>query len=897
MQTLTKLRPDRDLQCYFQQPSAVAALSETSASGFKVTGSWRQAFDWAVVEWNRDNVFEHPGLRCLPDGDLSGIHLSYEESRTNCVSMDSTTYDPIGWSCLRIWEESGGAEHFHKIALRPLATPVAGELEQAKAELELVGAPTAGDYVELAWLDQHANYLVTAGDTLESIAAGLAGFINGNPAGQLVAIAEGARLLLTYLGAAGANGNRIGIYGSVSGARTENWSPAWALFSGGSSPTRWRVDLDFANLTDTEGQIVPTTNVRRVRWTWAAAAQFADYERSEFEVAVSAWSVSGTGTGYAVAGPGSRRLEDDGTFVAYSGAWTEERGNYSGGSIRRTGAAGASATCEYEARVAHSLYLGTRYTGNAATVAVQVDGGTPIEVDLLRPAEDLLIRMPLGPCGAGRHTVVVTHTGPWGRELFFDFLEVALPTAELPAFGETPITTLATDWDTDHSLAIAPERTAWLIERLGFRGRANHYVGAMWWYELCNPDNRYASGTIAFSGAPVFGGRTEITIAGVTISHVNYITDTAETIAKAFELVITAGSSAVWARADGATLTVTARALGSAGNAITIAASTGSESFTAVVSGGTLAGGFDGEWLTDLAAIPRVNRAARDWSRSYVRALRSYGIDVASAFSMELRHGDARAAAGIAQRYPNGPCLLNTPALQTNFGPESTAFWKQVYRDMADVMAEAGAVPYLQFGEVQWWYFANGSGMPFYDAHTESRFLTDHGFPMRTIASEQADPSEYAEEVALLPALIGEFTAAVMAHVRMGHPDCRFEVLYPPDTNDSPMGRAVNYPPSEWTPAKLACLKTENFTFTGNRNLDKARMSLSVPVERAFPPAQRSHLIGIGDYTAPWVREWAIAVAHGVESVVLFALDQFCLIGYPAPLARRAGRSSFMGTA
>ena len=53
----------------------------------------------------------------------------------------------------------------------------------------------------------------------------------------------------------------------------------------------------------------------------------------------------------------------------------------------------------------------------------------------------------------------------------------------------------------------------------------------------------------------------------------------------------------------------------------------------------------------------------------------------------------------------------------------------------------------------------------------------------------------------------------------------------------------------------------------------------------------------IGDYTAPWVREWAIAVAHGVESVVLFALDQFCLIGYPAPLARGAGRSSFMGTA
>jgi hypothetical protein len=493
--------------------------------------------------------------------------------------------------------------------------------------------------------------------------------------------------------------------------------------------------------------------------------------------------------------------------------------------------------------------------------------------------------------------VVVSHAGSDGEELFFDFLEIAVPSANLPEFAETPRTTLATDWDTDHSLAIAPERTAWLIDKLGFRGRANHYVGAMWWYELCSPGNRYASGTIEFAGAPVFGGRTEITIAGVTISHLNYITDTAETIAKCFELLITAGASAVWAAAEGSTLRITARALGSAGNAITISANTGSESFTATASGATLAGGVDGAWLTDLEATPRINRAARDWSRSYVRALRSYGIDAAAAFSMELRHGDDRPSAGIAQRYPDRACWLNTPALQTNFGPESTAFWKQVYRDMAVVMAEAGSVPYLQFGEVQWWYFANAAGLPFYDAYTQSRFETEYGFPMRTIGSERADPSAFAEEVELLPLLIGEFTAAVMGHVRAGHPACRFEVLYPPDTNDTPIGRAVNFPASEWTAEKLACLKTENFTFTGNRNLDKARTSLRVAPELGFPAAQRSHLIGIGGHTAPWAREWAIAMASGIESVVLFALDQFCLIGYSLPLGRGVSRSRFMGTA
>src|ERR1039458_6867734 len=70
---LTKLRPDRDMQCYFERPSAVAALSGASVNGFTVSGCWRQQSDWVVIEWSRDNVFEHPTLRNLPDGDLSGL--------------------------------------------------------------------------------------------------------------------------------------------------------------------------------------------------------------------------------------------------------------------------------------------------------------------------------------------------------------------------------------------------------------------------------------------------------------------------------------------------------------------------------------------------------------------------------------------------------------------------------------------------------------------------------------------------------------------------------------------------------------------------------------------------------------------------------------------------------
>src|SRR5208283_2855881 len=103
MATLQKLTPNHDLQCYYFQPSAIAALSATSPTGFTVSGCWRQQFDWAVIEWNRDDIFEHPSMRPLPDGDLSGLTLSYQETRTNCIALDSTLFPTVDWPALRIW--------------------------------------------------------------------------------------------------------------------------------------------------------------------------------------------------------------------------------------------------------------------------------------------------------------------------------------------------------------------------------------------------------------------------------------------------------------------------------------------------------------------------------------------------------------------------------------------------------------------------------------------------------------------------------------------------------------------------------------------------------------------------------------------------------------------------
>lgn len=328
---LTKLQPDRDLQCYFERPSAAAALSGASATGFTVSGCWRQQFDWAVAEWTRDNTFEHPALRNLPDGDLSGVRLSYEEVRTNCIPMDSALYPTVDWPYLRVWAVSGDSETLYKVSLKDHATAL-GDYVEATAQFVLQGTPGPGDYIELAWLDQHFNYRITGGETLDSAVSALAGIITANQSiGLISATAAGTQITLTYHGMAGSNGNRVGVYGTVYGTGTESWSPAAVRFAGGTSPERWRVDLDFGNLRDINGTLIPMQNVRKLRWTWAADLQDRDFARSDFAVTVSNWSVTGSNLLYSVAGAGSRRIEDDAPEVSFDGAWSSAHGNYSGG--------------------------------------------------------------------------------------------------------------------------------------------------------------------------------------------------------------------------------------------------------------------------------------------------------------------------------------------------------------------------------------------------------------------------------------------------------------------------------------------------------------------------------------------------------------------------------------
>ncbi len=149
----------------------------------------------------------------------------------------------------------------------------------------------------------------------------------------------------------------------------------------------------------------------------------------------------------------------------------------------------------------------------------------------------------------------------------FDFVEAAVPTTTLPTFPNEPRMTLATDWDTNHSLALAPERTAWLIDTLGFAARVESLRGSAvvlrageFGASVCvgDGDVHRAGGfgsehdlfRDAYAGADGQPGTTVLT----KLVHMG---DTEETLALAFANEMNNGYMSFWASASGNVLTIT----------------------------------------------------------------------------------------------------------------------------------------------------------------------------------------------------------------------------------------------------------------------------------------------------------------------------------------------------
>jgi hypothetical protein len=917
METVYKLQPHRTMQLRgFDGYGCTAALWGASDAGFTVSGVWGEQSDFAVLElWNADSQYEHPRARYLPDFDFTGMTLSFDLETSNCMPLDSSLWPSVDWPYLNVLYADGTSQQIPLIAH---ATAATGAYAGASATFTLGGTVTGLDYVELVWeagdgvtpSSRHSTQMMYYDTTPAQAAANLAAGVNaGTATTGMSALASGSAVTLTYKAAAGANGNRVGAYGNVNGAATETWTPVSQLLTGGTSPSKWSFSFAFSSAPFTSSQIA------QIWITFAPAMQTGDFARTEFSAVVTNWSVADPNGVRAlkVAGYGSARIEEASAWVVRTGYWepADAVGFWSGGRAIRSAYSATetrSLTIETHCGAAHNIYLGTRLDANCGIVSAALDGGAPVTVDCYGAGLPVRRKLFAG-AAAGKHSVTLTlastkNAASGGWYFYFDFLECAVASA-VPDPPETRTdVAVATDFDTDATYKMSPQRLLWGIQKTGLVGEIDHYAGVFWWPEraMTTPASAWQQQTTAtFAGTPTFGTVTSLFLGSSEIDHLNFIADTPASIAEALALEINASSTAVWASAAGAVLTIYGRA-GSADYHMAITAATHDANFTAAVStvnapAAAVAFGVD--------PGATLNRAARDWHADWFAALQGAGIGVVASFSQELVNPpDNPPGAVWIQRFPDGAPVQTATGFgtlyssQIAFGAAVRTYMANAYAAMGALMAAAGLPPRLQLGEVGWWFQANAAGMAFYDADTAAAALAPAPAGLHRALAAFLTPHDdpainaYADANFLRARLKG-YADWVRASALTACPDAIFELLWPMDVNDPDACRLMRYInlPAEWQARAGSGFDTflvEGFQYAGvDFNIDKAKRCAAYPfAELGWDRAHCRYNMGWYTYAWPWRREFAAAGSAGAPIVKMWAYDHLCLFGWPLPMPR-----------
>jgi hypothetical protein len=242
-------------------------------------------------------------------------------------------------------------------------------------------------------------------------------------------------------------------------------------------------------------------------------------------------------------------------------------------------------------------------------------------------------------------------------------------------------------------------------------------------------------------------------------------------------------------------------------------------------------------------------------------------------------------------------------------------FQKQLYKDLADLMAAASIVPSLQFGEFCWWYFAKqsqnppGGGMAYYDDGTKAAAEAALGRPLHVFTSPEDDPGvNGGADATFLRNRLREHVAALAGHVRGFNPSAKFEVLFPFDANHpSPAGvhliggrlnRFVNLP-VEWEHKEtsgLDRLKIEALDFGAwSRDLDLVRNAVLFALGLGWPKDSLRHMVAVFQPGYPWQKECLTALGEGIPVVNLWAFDHICLLGMDPNPARHSATARRQG--
>jgi hypothetical protein len=1018
-ETISKMQPDRTLYvASFSPQSAIGTIHYASATGFELSGRFNALTDNVILEWNRDNDFEHPQVRYLPDGDFTGLTLSYDFTHTGVADIASAIFPYTGFPYLNIY--AGTDESLYQVPLKNYAAPVSGDAHQpASATITLGGATTANDAVTVLFFGEAYSYtVVTSGESPSLAVASLVSQINsqsptmtaaagtnpgdlvlttqrlgddanlirgytltighliqatgavaiggtpatGDQASLTITLASGASFTSSYTvqsgdgtgtvaqqlanaingnsgnnstngvaafwpgsgGAAtillvswqgGVTGNSIVYQGSSTGGTTisptvatnmsgggqatptETWTPAVFQCAGGHSPA-WQVTLPFGSLTDINGRTVPATPIRKMQWLFSPPlpdSQAIAFQ--EWSAQFSNWTISGTGTTLLKCAAPGVRYEDDSNEVTRSGSWTRTWGQYSAGGYSASGNGGDYLQLTYHSPYTHDLYAGVFQDNFSGIALITLDGVSQPNQDLYGGAYDSYrarVKLASG-IAPGIHTVRLTVSGAKnaassGWNCNVDFFEAVSPGDWSDPVVVNTNVGFATDFDTA-ALSLSPQRLAWGMYQLGIQGCVDHFIGIGQFCERSRQGGSFPQCVYTFSGSATPNDQIFLNFGDSAAGHYVQIGDTIATIVQALAFEINEQFSAIFATYAGSVLTVTVRdpSFSLTTSQQVIGAGTETISVTGSLTGGTV-----GVWQVDPTFATAVNRGTRDWHQDYAATLQGLGMAVVFSYSTELINPPAV----FGQQYPDGTSVLTSNnSIQTAFRPETESYWQQVYLQTAQLMVTAGVTPALQFGEIQWWYTPNASGMAYYDSYTTAQFLAINGRALHVFLTNNDDPTLWPTDAAFLRGQLDAHTSAIKSYVEAACPTTLFEVLWPMDVND-PSTRRLNYfvnLPASWTPGQFATFKSEAFGYTIDGDMTDATSAIRFPMDgQGFSPAQSRHIVGIFGYPWPWQRVLTLAGRANLGGISLWAYDEFCLFALPLPLPAEVRKAQFV---
>lgn len=659
----------------------------------------------------------------------------------------------------------------------------------------------------------------------------------------------------------------------------------------------------------------------------------------EWRVTISNLTIDAGDASLKVGG-GSARIEETDARCKYTGfwenykygatpAWPSER--WSLGHATRTAPANADderkVVLSYSHSEEHELYLGTFLYTNCGKIRVDVDGVTSDHDLYLSEYEGRVANIKVrGGVAAGNHTVTITalydkHASSTGYYFYFDYLWPLVPQDVPDAPKVYEDVSLAIDFDTDHGYKKPPAWHLWQLQKLGFEGHADVYMGVFWNNKRQRVGASYPYATVAFAGTPAPGETVSISIGGSNVTHAIGYGETLQDLVSHMRATVNGMFAAVWADDNFGTST-TLRIQSKAPSYTFAIAVTSAASVTLTLTDHLGVAGAEGSWELLDSVSPVMTEGARRWIKDLAGEFQAAGIPASFAFSMECYNPPAAMRAkylhytgGVVS--PGNGVYLDVPSYQMHFGTRVRNYLRQMYKECADQIAAAGLPVVLQFGETQWWYFDNRQadaqgGMPFYDQETIDAFAAAKGhqiWPFTSNSDDPAgDPAHPNETANFLRDRIWSYCQDVISYVRGYHPTAVFECLWPLDANQGkpspdPAYRkllmVVNLP-NEWKNSSygIKYFRCEGFDYdVWQKNATLMKQTLLFAEKTLGRPASECmYLAGLyGPPDPPLWHAYSNFQGTDVYSMCFWAFDQFCLNSRPVPLegdSRQAAQGS-----